>query len=54
MVAAGINSVISHGKDGLSMANSTVNSGLREVSPNSRAVLKNAQESMATKMTIRM
>ena len=52
MVAAGIKRVINQGREGLSMANSTVNSGLREVSPIRTAVLKKAQESMATNTTI--
>ena len=49
-----MNSVISHGNDGLSIANSTVNNGLNEVSPIIKAVLKNAHDNMATKMTISM
>ena len=54
MVAAGIKRVINQGREGLSMANSTVNSGLREVSPIRTAVLKKAQESMATNTTMSM
>tara|TARA_Y100001960_G_scaffold59302_1_gene61641 strand:+ start:490 stop:1146 length:657 start_codon:yes stop_codon:yes gene_type:complete len=54
IVAAGIKSVINQGREGLSIANSTENKGLKDVSPIRSAVLKNAQESIATKITINM
>ena len=52
IVAAGINRANSHGKDGLSMAKSTVNKGLREASPIKRADWKNDQDNIATNTTI--
>ena len=54
IVAAGIKRVISHGSDGRSIANSTVNKGRSEASPINRAVLKKAHDSMATNITISM
>ena len=53
-MAAGINRANSHGKDGLSMAKSTVNKGLKEASPIKRADWKNDQASILTKTTINM
>ena len=54
MVAAGMNSANSHGKEGLSIAKSTVNRGLNEASPINKADWKNDQESIATKTTIKI
>jgi hypothetical protein len=51
IVAAGINKVISHGSEGLSIENSTVKSGCREASPIKNAVLKKDQEDIATNIT---
>ena len=49
-----MNIVRSHGKDGLSIAKSTVNSGLSEASPIIRAVLKNDHDNIDTNTTINM
>ena len=54
MVAAGMKSANSHGKEGLSIAKSTVNKGLNEASPINKADWKKDHESMATKTTIRI
>ena len=51
IVAAGINKVISHGNEGLSIENSTVKSGCKDASPIKKAVLKKDQEDIATNIT---
>ena len=54
IVAAGIKRVISQGNEGRSIANSTVNKGLKDASPINKAVLKNAHDNIATNITMSM
>ena len=54
IVAAGINSASSQGKEGLSIAKSTVNRGLSEASPINSADWKYDHDNIATNTTINM